>query len=441
MGTAKVDLLDDEPRWVRCAVYTRQSVKRQQDDPAVTSCAIQRSLCTEFIRSKTWAFWHPVAERFDDEGESGATLERPGLAKLLGRIEEGDIRRVIVYHVDRLTRRLGDLTRLAAFFERHGVGLTVVYGNIDADAGSFAGLQVNLLATFAEWEREIIRERIADMRGAIKARGDRSAGRVPFGFRTDPSTKQLLMDEGAAAAVRWFFTEAAKGTTTSELVAKANKKKLADKQRSSRSVLRLLTNQTYAGRRPDGAPGAHGSLIAPELFERVQAIIEGRRTRKPTKPSERSAEESRDLEQFDSFTLRGLLTCGACGKAMSPATSRALTPRLLKALTTTPNTVPRYYRCRTDGCAGQVPALQAERMVRDALDHPPEGWTTEDKAKLATYAAAFKLMLPVNQRRVFGVCCKSIMWDRKRDRLDITLIPSSALDDDDGARGEPAAGA
>lgn len=94
--------LPDDARWVRCAVYTRQSVKRPGDDPAVTSCAIQRTLCTEFIRNKTWDFWYPIAERFDDEGESAATLERPGLAKLLRRVEEGDVRGVIVYRVDRL---------------------------------------------------------------------------------------------------------------------------------------------------------------------------------------------------------------------------------------------------------------------------------------------------------------------------------------------------
>jgi DNA invertase Pin-like site-specific DNA recombinase len=178
------DQPDDDPRWVRCAVYTRQSVKRAGDDTAVTSCAIQRTRCTEFIRSKTWDYWSPIAERFDDEGESGATLERPGLAKLLRRIEEGDVRRVIVYRVDRLTRKLADLARLAEFFERHRVHLTIVDSNIDAHAGSLAGLQVNMLATFAECEREIIRERIADMRGTIKARGERSAGRVPSAVET-----------------------------------------------------------------------------------------------------------------------------------------------------------------------------------------------------------------------------------------------------------------
>lgn len=418
-------------------MYTRQSVKRAGDDPAVSSCAIQRTLCTEFIRSKTWELWYPIAERFDDEGESGATLERPGLAKLLQRIEEGDVRRVIIYRVDRLTRKLADLSRLAALFERHRVGLTVVAGSIDADAGSLAGLQVNMLATFAEWEREIIRERIADQRGAIKARGERSAGRVPLGYRTDRLTKQLVIDERAAVAVRWFFDETARGTKTNELVAKANKKKLADKKWTSRTVLRLLTNPTYAGRRPDGAPGMHEPMIAPELFERVQTLIEGRRTRTPTKRSVRKSGEAIELERFDPFTLRGLLTCGTCGKVMSPAMSEAVTSKVLKALEKNPAKVPRYYRCRTNGCAGQLPALEAEQMVREALDHPPESWSAEDKAKLATYATAFDLMWPISQRRVFFACCTAVVWDRKRDGLEIALIPHSALEDDD----EPGGGA
>jgi hypothetical protein len=431
------DIRDDDPRWVRCAVYTRQSVKRLGDDPAVTSCAIQRTLCTEFIRSKTWEFWYPIAERFDDEGESGATLERPGLAKLLRRIEGDEIHRVIVYRVDRLTRKLADLARLASHFERHRVGLTIVHGNIDADAGSLAGLQVNMLATFAEWEREIIRERIADTRGAIKARGERSAGRVPLAYRTDPATKQLVIDEGAAGAVRWLFTEASKGTTTNDLVKKANKKKLAGKVWSARAVLRLLTNQTYAGHRPDGAPGRHAPVVSAEAFSKVQALIDGRRTRAPTKPSERDADEQKAIELFNPFVLRGLIMCGTCGKTMTPSMSEAITPKLVKRFQRKPNAVPRFYRCRTAGCAGQVPALEAEQMVRAALDQAPKGWSADDKAKLATYAAAFDLMWPINQKRVFGACCAAVVWNRKRDGLDIELIPHSALEEDDGEPSGP----
>ena len=121
---------------------------------------------------------------------------------------------------------------------------------------------------------------------------------------------------------------------------------------------------------------------------------------------------------------------------MAPAMSTALTPKVLKALTKNPATVPRYYRCCTYGCAGHVPALRAEQVVRKALDHLPESWSAEDKVKLATYATAFDLMWPINQRRVFGACCASVVWNRKRDELEIRLIPNSALASA-GEEGEP----
>ena len=107
----------------------------------------------------------------------------------------------------------------------------------------------------------------------------------------------------------------------------------------------------------------------------MQALIDGRRTRQPTKPSERDADEHKVIELFDPFVLRGLITRGTCEKTMSSSMSEAITLKLVKRLRRKPNAVPRFYRCRTVGCAVQVPALEAEQMVRDALDHPPESWS------------------------------------------------------------------
>jgi hypothetical protein len=112
--------------------------------------------------------------------------------------------------------------------------------------------------------------------------------------------------------------------------------------------------------------------------------------------------------------------------AHKAAEARALVKRLRRK----PNAVPRFYRCRTVGYAGQVPALEAERMVRDALDHPPKSWSAGDKTKLATYAAASPLMWPINQKRVFGACCEAVVRNRERDELEIKLIPHSVLDED-----------
>jgi len=122
--------LDDEAddlQFIRCAIYTRQSVLRR-GDPALASSKVQRLLCTEFIRSMAWRGWYPIGERFDDEGFSGATVERPGLEKLFLRIREGDVQRVIVYRLDRLTRRLSDWALLVRLFEQFNVGLTIVRG-------------------------------------------------------------------------------------------------------------------------------------------------------------------------------------------------------------------------------------------------------------------------------------------------------------------------
>jgi len=118
---------DPHPLPVRCGIYTRQSVVRD-GDPAIASCKVQRTKCIEFIRSMAWRGWFVAGEHFDDEGQSGATTDRPGLAKLLRRIEDGAVHRVIVYRLDRLTRRLADWAKLAAVFERHDIGLTVARG-------------------------------------------------------------------------------------------------------------------------------------------------------------------------------------------------------------------------------------------------------------------------------------------------------------------------
>ncbi len=102
---------------VRCAIYTRQSVAHVED-PALASCAIQRSLCIDFIRSMAWSGWYAIGEHFDDEGFSGTNVDRPGLFKLFRHIREGDVQRVVVYRLDRFTRKLSDWAELGALLER-----------------------------------------------------------------------------------------------------------------------------------------------------------------------------------------------------------------------------------------------------------------------------------------------------------------------------------
>ncbi len=408
--------LDTEPDdlpLIRCAVYTRQSVVRAGDDPALASCAVQRTLCTEFIRSLAWRGWYPVGEHFDDEGYSGATIERPGLERLIARGQDGDLQRVIVYRLDRLTRKLTDWALLVRVFERFNVGLTVVHGAIDAEAGSLARLQLNLLATFAELERDMTGERLADARAAKKARGERAAGRVPLGYVTEPRTKQLVIAEEEAAIVRWFFTEAGGGKSTADLVTRANVLRLVAKngkrgEWSTRAVLRLLQNPVYAGRRPDGAAAVHTALVPAELFERVQNAIAARKTRATTT-------RSKVDEREDPFLLRGLLICEACGRTMTTSMSTALTKKAAAK-------APRYYRCRTDGCdGGQVAAADAEGMILDALRRPQWNWPDSAKERLGQLASTWDALWPQNRRRALAEAFERLTWRSRSRRLLVRL--------------------
>ncbi len=316
----------DDLQFIRCAIYTRQSVLRR-GDPALASCKVQRMLCTEFIRSMAWRGWYPIGERFDDEGFSGATVERPGLEKLFLRIREGDVQRLIVYRLDRLTRRLSDWALLVRLFEQFNVGLTIVHGAIDAEAGSLARLQMNMLATFAELERELIAERLADARAVRKARGERAAGRVPLGYSTNPRTKQLVIAEEEATSVRWFFDKAVSGTPPAELAVAANELGLSTKAHtrggwSPRSVLRLLQNKAYTGLRPDGSPGVHPAIISVRQFERQ--VLEERTLRGTRNGRRYSPASTRSRSSAAPRRTRSVVSSrGSCGECDEPHRLRA----------------------------------------------------------------------------------------------------------------------
>ncbi len=393
---------------------------RPGGDPAVASCALQRENCLHFVRARSRHGWHALDEHFDDEGHSGATVERPALERLFARIRAGEVDRVVVYRLDRLTRRVVDWALLARLLEHYRVGLTVVAGSIDIDGGAIARMQLNTLAIFSELERELIGARLADNRAARKARGLRSAGRIPLGYGTDRQTKQLTVLEPEAATVRWLFAAAASGKTTTELVAAANASKRQTKSGgawSQRTLLRLLQNPVYAGRHPDGSPAQHPAIVDAELFARVQSLIVERRTRKPTKRTPVD-------DKVDPFILRGLLECEACGHVMSPSMSERLTAKSAKK-------APRYYRCRTVGCpTGQVTAATVEDEVLAVLRAPDPRWTAAVRARLSELAAAWELMWLVNRRRALAEYFERIAWRARAAKVVLEPAPIEPAPDE-----------
>lgn len=165
--------------------------------------------------------WTLLPERFDDDGHSGASLDRPGLNRLLAVVRSGGIDQILIHRLDRLSRSVRHCVALLDEFRRLEVGLVVVTA---PELGHSAqdNFMLNIMASFAEFERKMIAARIADSRAPLKACRLRFAGGVPFGFDSDERTKQLVPNEKEAAAVRWMFSEAALGRKPSEIAEAAN---------------------------------------------------------------------------------------------------------------------------------------------------------------------------------------------------------------------------
>jgi hypothetical protein len=246
-----------------------------------------------------------------------------------------------------------------------------------------------VLAMFAEFERDMIRDRLREARATRRHHGLRSAGRLPFGYSSDPLTRQLIPDVQAATLVTELFAKAAADEKPAAIAAWANSRGKDNKDLTSpsrhsnwnaRTVLRLLRNPVYAGYlrgRNDTVRGAHQPIISEEMFNKVQEVIAQHRTRPPTtRPV--------DSIRADPFLLRGLVTCSACERTMTTSASRALPSTTTNGPTRSASPdIARYYRCRSSRpCPGrQIAAQRLENGVVSWLAQPtkhrlPEHVTT-----------------------------------------------------------------
>ena len=271
---------------LRCAVYTRQSVANAEQD--LTSCDVQRERCENYVRAMQYEGWHLLDEHFDDLGVSGAELSRPGLDKLKSWCVQGRVDIVVATRLDRLNRKMSHWVQLADWFKQAGIELVFVDGGTNA-RGPLADLVNNIVASFAEFERELVRERLLDAHARLRERGLRSAGRVPLGYKADLATRQLVIDEDEASVVRAFFERCAAGESAASIARWANdaghRTKVHGRQGgnrwSGRTVLQILRNPIYVGERVHAGgtlEGVHEGIIDADLARRAWRAIEERRT-------------------------------------------------------------------------------------------------------------------------------------------------------------------
>lgn len=271
-----------ENKKLRCAVYTRKSSEEGLDQ-AFNSLDAQREACAAYIASQAGLGWQLVTDHYDDGGISGGTLERPAIQRLLQHIRERKIDVVVVYKIDRLTRSLTDFAKLVEVFDGYGVSFVSVTQQFNTTT-SMGRLTLNVLLSFAQFEREVTAERIRDKIAASKQKGMWMGGRIPLGYKV--ADRKLLIDVESADFVRMLFSRYLElrsisdlmreiegtGTSMSDMVAGSRIRKP-----TSRGHLRhLLSNPIYIGKlrhRDQLHDGEHEPIITPSVFEEVQVLL------------------------------------------------------------------------------------------------------------------------------------------------------------------------
>ncbi len=271
-----------ESRLRRCATYTRKSSEEglEQD---FNSLDAQREACEAYIQSQAGEGWKLVRTHYDDGGYSGGTLDRPGLARLLEDIDAGKIDTVVVYKVDRLTRSLGDFAKIVEIFDAHEASFVSVTQQFNTTT-SMGRLTLNMLLSFAQFEREVMGERIRDKIAASKRKGLWMGGNVPLGF--EPDGRTLVIVEPEAKTVRTLFRlylelgtvrqvkdEADRIGLTTKVRTGVDQRMLGGRPFSRGHIYALLSNPLYIGRiahKGESYEGQQAAIIDPETWDAVQ---------------------------------------------------------------------------------------------------------------------------------------------------------------------------
>lgn len=283
---------DLPPERQRCAIYTRKSLDIGLDQE-FNSLETQRAICSAYVTSQAHRGWLELPGHYDDAGRSGANLDRPELQKLMQDIENGLVDMVLVYKLDRITRTLLDFVRLMDFFDRYGVSFVSITQSFDT-SDSLGRLILNVLLTFAQFEREIFADRIRDKQQLIRRSGRWPSGTPPFGYGV--KRHMLVVNRSEAAKVRFLFEQYL--ALGSFMAVESECRRLGIRGRrhkkgglrpyhsitiTAATVSCILHNPVYIGLLRCGTeqvPGLHSPIIGQELWDRVQERMNERAVRR-----------------------------------------------------------------------------------------------------------------------------------------------------------------
>jgi site-specific DNA recombinase len=274
-----------EGKLLRCAIYARKSTEHGLE-LEFNSLDAQREACEAYIKSQASQGWTALPQRYDDPAYSGGNLDRPALKKLLADIEAGRIDVVVVYKIDRLTRSLADFAKLVEAFDARSISFVAVTQQFNTTT-SMGRLTLNVLLSFAQFERELSSERVRDKIAASRRKGKWTGGTVPLGY--DARDKKLVVNKTEAETVRTIFRLYIELKSFGRLVAELDRRGIVTKRRDTKvakynggipftygPLAYLLKNRVYIGEIHHGGKwfeGEQRAILDPQIFEQVQALL------------------------------------------------------------------------------------------------------------------------------------------------------------------------
>jgi site-specific DNA recombinase len=403
--------VNQPPQTVRCAVYTRKSTEEGLQQ-AFNSLDAQREAAQAYITSQAQEGWVCLSQRYDDGGYSGGSMDRPALKRLLADISAGHIDCVVSYKVDRLSRSLLDFAKMMEAFEKHQVAFVSVTQQLNT-ATSMGRLVLNILLSFAQFERELIAERTRDKIAATRRKGKWIGGMPLLGYDVDPQGATLRVNQAEAERVRAIFALYRKYQALRPVVRELERRGWRTKRwrtrqgrtrggrRFTRNHLRqLLGNVLYTGQvryKHEVHPGEHPAIVDAALWQEVQTLL--RRNRR-----------TGTARLAHGALLQGLLRCLACGCAMTASFTRKGTRRY------------RYYVCtsaREHGwqtCpAPSVPAGPVEQLVVEQIHKLGPEAAREDCASL------WGTLPPPEQARLVRLLVERVDHDGAQGKVTIAF--------------------
>ncbi len=358
---------------VRCAIYTRKSTEEGLDQ-AFNTLDAQREAAEAFINSQRQEGWAVLPQRYDDGGYTGANMDRPALKRLLADIEAGIANCVVVYKVDRLTRSLLDFAKIVEILEKHGATFISVTQQFNTTT-SLGRLTLNILLSFAQFEREMISERTRDKMGAARRKGKWVGGNLVLGYDLAPRGGALVVNEPEARQVREIFRlylEFGSLIPVVEELARRGWTMKAWTTREGRSVggspitknklYDLLTNVTYTGRvdyRGQIYAGEHPRIVDDETFERVQEMLKrnGRRG-------------GRNVRNKYNALLKGIVRCATCEAGMIHTYTKKNENRLYRYYVCVNAHQRGWNKCQTRAVSAQALESAVVGQIRGIGHHP-----------------------------------------------------------------------